>query len=320
MNFFSKAGDGKNKWYLYIIGFVLTILGYFIGQFPLYFVAQYFSKDLSNSDSALYNAVQSNNFESIGMSNNLTFFLLILMFFVGTLALWFSVKYLHNKKFIHLITPDAKFDINRFLFGFGIWLLIGIVFEIIMYFIHPTDVTYQFNASKFFILLLISLFFLPIQTSFEEFFVRGYIMQGLAVIFKNKILLMVLSSVLFASLHLMNPEIEKYGIGIMLTYYILAGVSLALFTIMDGRLELALGIHFATNFYGATVTTYEGSVIQTDALFKQGEINPYLMVIGLVIMSLIFYVIASRIYSWKNINYLFEPAVINEVENFEEQL
>jgi membrane protease YdiL (CAAX protease family) len=236
------------------------------------------------------------------------------MFVGGTAGLWFSVRYLHNKKFMHLISPDSKFDITRFLFGFGIWFVIGVLLEIIMYFIHPTEVSYHFNASKFLTLLLISLFFLPIQTSFEEFFVRGYIMQGLSLLFKNKILLMFLSSVLFASLHLMNPEIEKYGIGIMLGYYILAGICLALFTVMDGRLELALGIHFATNFYGSTVTTYEGSVIQTDALFKQGEINPYLMVAGLIIMSLIFYVIASKIYQWRSIYYLLEPIEHNEVD------
>jgi membrane protease YdiL (CAAX protease family) len=222
------------------------------------------------------------------------------------------VKFLHSKKFIHLITPDEKFDINRFFFGFGIWLCIGIFFEVVFYFINPVEMVFQFDASKFFILLLICIFLLPIQTSFEEFFVRGYLMQGLSLLFKNKIVLMFLSSFLFASLHLMNPEIEKYGIGIMLTYYVLAGVVLALFTIMDGRLELALGIHFATNFFGATVATYDGSVIQTDALFKQGDINPYLMVLSLLLLSFTFYVLASKIYNWKSIKYILEPVVLSE--------
>jgi uncharacterized protein len=307
MNFFSKATEGKNIWYLYVIGFVLTLLGYFIGQIPLTLVAKKYSDKISDNVNALYDALSTNDFASIGMSNNLTFFLLILMFVFGTLGLWFSVKYLHNKRFIYIINPTGKFDINRFFFGFGIWLIIGIFFEVVTYLIHPTDITFQFDAGKFFILLLICIFLLPIQTSFEELFVRGYLMQGLSLIFKNKILLMFLTSLLFASLHLMNPEIEKYGVGIMLTYYVLAGVVLALFTIMDGRLELALGIHFATNFYGATVASYDGSVLQTDAIFKQGDINPYLMVVSLLFLSAVFYAFASKIYGWRKLSYILEP-------------
>jgi membrane protease YdiL (CAAX protease family) len=307
MNFFSKATEGKNIWYLYVIGFLLTLLGYFMGQIPLTLVAKKYSDKITDNVNALYDALSSNDFASLGMSNNLTFFLLILMFVFGTLGLWFSVKYLHNKRFIHLITPSGKFDLNRFFFGFGIWLIIGIFFEVVTYLIHPTELTFQFDAVKFFILLLICVFLLPVQTSFEELFVRGYLMQGLSLIFKNKVLLMFLTSFLFASLHLMNPEIEKYGIGIMLTYYVLAGVVLALFTIMDGRLELALGIHFATNFYGATVASYDGSVLQTDAIFKQGEINPYLMVLSLVFLSVVFYAFASKIYGWKKLSSILEP-------------
>ena len=311
MNFFSKATEGKNIWYLYVIGFVLTIVGYFIGQIPLTLVAKKYAENYPENINALYDALSTNNFASIGMSNNLTFVLLIMMFVFGTLGLWFSVKFLHNKRFIHLITPDGQFDINRFFFGFGIWMILGIFFEVVSYLINPVEITFQFDASKFFVLFIISIFLLPIQTSFEEFFVRGYLMQGLSLIFDNKIFLMFLTSFLFASLHLMNPEIEKYGMMIMLAYYVLAGVVLALFTIMDGRLELALGIHFATNFYGSIVATYEGSVLQTDALFKQGEINPYLMVVSLLFLSSAFYYFASKIYGWKSLTSLLEPVKHN---------
>ena len=314
MNYFSKVREGKNEWYLYVIGFVLTILGYVLGQMPLFLVAKLYSEDFPDSTNALNTAVADNDFESLGMSNNLTFFLMLCMFFGATAVLWLAVKYLHQKNFIHLITPDAKIDINRIFFGFGIWFIAGLVVELGTNWMGASSLTLQFDPGKFFVLFLIALFFLPIQTSFEEFFVRGYLMQGLALLFKNKVVLMVLSSFLFASLHLMNPEIEKYGMGIMLTYYILAGAVLALFTIMDGRLELALGIHFATNFYGTTVSTYEGSVLQTDALYRGAEINPYLNVLVLVIMSTLFYIFASKIYGWRKISYIFEPVVTEEEE------
>ena len=50
----------------------------------------------------------------------------------------------------------------------------------------PEDYVVNVNWGKFAILALIAILLIPLQTSFEEYFFRGYLMQGLGVILKNK--------------------------------------------------------------------------------------------------------------------------------------
>jgi uncharacterized protein len=307
MNFFSHIKEGNNRWYLYIIGFIFAFIGYGIGSLPIMGVAEYYFKKFDISVKDYNRFLETMDFKILGIPNNLGFFLMLLLFVFGLLCLYMAVVYFHRKKFIYLISPFGKMDWKRFWFGFGIWFVIGLISEIISYLINPTDISFHFRPSQFFILLLISFFILPIQTSFEELLIRGYVTQGLAHLTKSKILIMIISSGIFALMHGMNPEIAKYGIGVMMCYYLTAGMFLAIITFMDDRLELALGVHFATNFYGATIITYEGSVLQTDALFLSGEIDPYLMLFGfLVIASITFYIFSSK-YKWQSITYLLQP-------------
>ena len=84
----------------------------------------------------------------------------------------------------------------------------------------------QFEASSFFILVIIALALIPFQASFEELFVRGYLMQGIGLGTRSKVIAMVVTSFLFASLHLMNPEISEFGMSTMVTYYVLVGLFL----------------------------------------------------------------------------------------------
>jgi hypothetical protein len=77
-----------------------------------------------------------------------------------------------------------------------------------------------------------------------------------------------MTSVLFGTLHIFNPEIEKMGY-LLLVYYIGTGFFLGIITLMDEGMELALGFHAANNIFGAILVTSEWSVFQTSALFKE---------------------------------------------------
>jgi len=84
----------------------------------------------------------------------------------------------------------------------------------------------------------------------------------------------------------------------MMFYYIGAGVFLGLITIWDDRLELALGVHAATNFLGAVFMGYTGAAIQTESLFKTDALNVVQMVIAFYIGAIIFTLICKRKYGW----------------------
>jgi len=226
------------------------------------------------------------------------------MFVCATVALFFCVKILHKKRFQDLIHVGQSISWNRICFGFVIWLILIALAELPFYLQAPEKYSLTFDISSFFPLVLISVLILPIQTSFEEVFFRGYLLQGLYLAVQNKWIVMIITSLLFMFVHGTNPEIKTFGFGIMMSYYFTAGLLLALVTALDNRLELAIGMHAAMNFFGAVFIGYEGGVLQTDSIMKASEINPKLMLVGLIISGLIFVAISYNKYSWDS-NLLF---------------
>lgn len=308
MTYLKNAFEGQNHIWRYFLGILVIFIGYFIGQLIMMgILALRVDFDIS----VLQDFESTMDFSVVGISRNTGLILLLLMFITALAALYFVVKYLHQKEFAKLVTSSRKTDYSKIFFGFGFWLFVMLVMEVVSYFISPENYHYRGISSDFFILLAISLLILPVQTSFEEFFFRGYIMQGIAHFVHNKWFPLVSSSVLFGLVHSLNPEVEKYGFWVMQSYYMLAGGFLALITLWDDGLELALGVHWATNFGGAALLNYEGGVLQTDSLFLTTDINPWAMTWVFLFSSIIFVIVCQRKYSWppltvwiKNSNHL----------------
>lgn len=305
-NFFSKVKEGDNSIIMYVLGVVLSFGGYFIGQVPLFLVSLNAVSSEGIGSERLNDFMKTMDFSILGIDKNFGLFLLIMMFVFAIAGLLLALR-IQKKKIQNLISPNEGIDFKRILFGFGIWIVLGLITELINYLTNPGDYTFQFSFGPFVILLLISVLLLPIQTSFEELFFRGYLMQGFALLKNNKIFVMSITSVLFALVHGTNPEISEYGAPIMMTYYVLAGFFLALITVMDGRLELALGIHAATNMYGTVISSYGGGVLQTDSLMKTSTINPYFMTLAFLVTGSIAYFIFARKYQWPNISEILKP-------------
>ncbi len=301
----NQVFKGLNDWWRYLLGIALVISGYFLGQIPMTVVLYYkISNDPNYGLEELESFQKNMNFEALGINKNFGFLLLILMFVFAVITLWLVVKHLHIKKMEDLVTPNKPVNINKIVFGFGLWMILSLILELINYWIDPTSYVFRGSGGAFVVLLLISLIFLPIQTSFEELFCRGYIMQGLYFFSKNIWIAVLISSVLFGLIHGMNPEVEKYGFWTMQTYYIAAGLFLAIITVMDDGLELALGVHAATNIFGAVFLTYEGSVLQTDSLFSTTVINPWDMLFGFILSAALFMFICYKKYGWRSVTLL----------------
>jgi membrane protease YdiL (CAAX protease family) len=305
-SFFNLAYKGNNEWWNYLTTIFLVIAGYFLGQVPLSLVQLSKIDKLGLGNETFEEFATTMDFSLFEIDKNLGLFLMILIFVFATAGLWLGLK-LQGKKFLNIITPHSSINWKKIGFGFIVWFGLTFFFELIMYLIDPSGYSFQFNPERFLILFLICIMMLPIQTSFEEFFFRGYLMQGFSLISKNKWVPLILSTLLFAAVHGTNPEIEKYGFLTMQVYYITAGFVLGIIIIMDDGLELALGIHAATNFYGATMVTYEGSVLQTDSLVKSASVNPLLLNTFFILMSIIFLYLSYRKYNWRSFSYILEP-------------
>lgn len=297
--FYLQGSKGLNKWWMYLATIFLVLFAYSIGQVPLMTVSEYYI-DQNNPTLTIQDFFANPDFSTIGMSNNVGFLLLLIMFVAAFAALYVCVKYIHKKHFPDLIHAAQSISWSRILFGFSLWLVLIALTELPFYFQNPDKYILTFNVSTFVPLFLISLLILPIQTSFEEVFFRGYLLQGLYLLVQNKWLVIIVTSLLFMFVHGTNPEIETFGFGIMMAYYFTAGLILAIVTTFDNRLELALGMHAAMNFFGAVFIGYEGGVLQTDSVLKATQINPKFMLIGLIFSGLIFIGISYKRFSWNS--------------------
>jgi membrane protease YdiL (CAAX protease family) len=298
--FLQLQKEGKNDWWRWVIVVLFVVIGTFLGQVPL-MIAGYVSGSHIGMDMNEVNYyLAENNLEAVGLHQNLALFLLILGFAGGLLGLWFGLRFIHERKFLSIITPFEKINWQKVLFSFGLWMGLTILIEVVFFLASPDTYSINFQPGKFIGLLLVSLLFLPIQTSFEELFFRGYLMQGIAQWAPFRLIPLIITSVLFGSLHFMNPEVQAFGVGVTMAYYIGVGLFLGIITLMDDSLELALGIHAATNIFGALFVTFDDSVLPTAAIFHTSEVNMSLMLGGLVVAAAIFTFVVSRKYGWQD--------------------
>ena len=297
--FYHNARNGRNGLVYYIFTILLTFLGYFIGQIPMFLVM--FSRmnhynDIGKDDLARFN--ENPDFTIFHIDRNLGMVLVLMTFVVAFAFLLLAVKYIHKRSIVSLFSTDGKIDLRRFAWGFALWFGLLIVAELVFYAFAPDNYIFHRPGMSFFILLIIAITLLPIQVTFEEVFTRGYIYQAVSYYTNNVFIGFLVSVIIFAALHSFNPETIKYGLLPMMTYYISAGILLGLVVIFDDRLELAIGIHYATNVFGALILTYEGAAMQTDALFTARSINPKLLAVEMIVLGLIFLFLAYRKYHW----------------------
>ena len=212
-------------------------------------------------------SIQDPNVMMTVLDSNLTLFLMLLSYAIGLLAVYLVVRFLHKQPFVELTTSRKKTDWGRVLFGFGLITVTTLVVTILDYYSNPDDYVLQFDLVPFLILAVIAIIMIPLQTSFEEYLFRGYLMQGIGVLAKNRWLPLVLTSVIFGGLHLANPEVDKLG-NIIMIYYIGTGFFLGIMTLMDEGMELALGFHAGNNLITALLVTADWTVFKTNSIFK----------------------------------------------------
>ena len=296
--FLKKAHLGNNQWYLYLVTILLVVVGTVVGQLPLYFVLMAKTATGEIDPNELAEMSETMDFSALGMDQNLTVFLMLLSFAVALVFLWIGVKYIHRKPFNAIMNPSLRIDWNKIFFAFGLWMAFTTVIEFGFYLMNPAIYSFQFDEGKFFILLLIAILVFPLQTSFEELFFRGYLLQGISLLSKYKWIPLIITSIAFGAMHFMNPEVEKFGLGLSMTYYIGVGLFLGILTLMDNGLELALGVHAATNIYSALFVTFDESAVQTAALFHTSEVNMGWMLAGFFAAAVAFILIVSKKYEW----------------------
>jgi membrane protease YdiL (CAAX protease family) len=285
----------ENKFWKYLLGSVIIILASTMGQVPL-FIAIAIKSFITTKPFPTENDAMMRF-----LSPNTTLFFILLSFVFAFVGIVLVVRKFHKQNFLSLTTSRNKVDWSRILFSFSLWSIFTIGSTLAMYYANPDSLTINFKPIPFLILALIGILMIPIQTSTEEYVFRGYLMQGFALLAKNRWFPLVMTSIIFGSMHIANPEVEKMGY-IILIYYIGTGFFLGIITLMDDGMELALGFHAANNLITALLVTSDWSAFQTESVFKDNS-SPsvgfeILTPIGIIFPILLF--IFSKKYHWTN--------------------
>lgn len=231
----------------------------------------------------------------------IVFIIILMPLAVMLFAVFGWTLLVHRQSIRSLTTARKKIDWKRIFFAFFLWGGVTIALTFVDVLMRPENYEWNFDMAKFLILLVVAVALIPLQTSFEEYLFRGYIMQGLGIATKSRAVPLVVTSVIFGLMHIANPEIGRLGYG-LLAYYIGTGFFLGVITLMDEGLELALGFHAANNLFGALLVTAEWTAFQTDSLYIDtgepelgaGIFFPLLIVYPL--LTLLF----ARKYKWSN--------------------
>ncbi|TGV04025.1 CPBP family intramembrane glutamic endopeptidase [Flavivirga rizhaonensis] len=296
--YISQAFKGLHEWWRYIIGSIIIVIAVVMGQIP-FTIAVLYKAFKDGGD--LTNLGQT---DMMGLLEpNLNLFLMLISFAIGLVGLLLVTKYLHKLSFNHLTTTRKKIDWKRFWFIFFFWGIVSSSFVLIDYYLTPEDYVFNFKLVPFLILSVIAIVLVPLQTSFEEYLFRGYLMQGIGVIVKNKWVPLFTTSIVFGLLHIANPEVEKLGYVIMI-YYIGTGLVLGIMTLMDEGMELALGFHAANNLFTALLVTADWTAFQTHSIFKDMS-DPETMglmeifVPVFVVFPILLFILSKK-YNWTN--------------------
>ena len=302
--FLEKVYEGKNdigRWIAVIV--ILLIITQLVGGIPLgimIFLKMSDNPDLEPNPENLMDLSAYDISPITGLA------LMIIPFVLGLITLLLLMKPIHERPMLSVITGHSSFRWKKFFWGAGAWLLLLSAYAFFASITGIQKVELQFNATSLFTLAVVSVLLLPFQTGFEEVLFRGYLMQGIAKIFKYRWIPLIITALIFGSLHFMNPEVKEYGAAIVMPQYIWFGIFFGICALMDEGLELAWGVHAINNIFLSVFFTQDSSAIQTPALFRITDFSPLFDLIALFTLSIIFIFVARRKFKWPEWHYLLE--------------
>ena len=299
MSFIDKAKEGNNSFSSYILGIALIISVYLFGSYFLLLDLQ------CNFGIESFDGVSQKEIVKI-LGNNRFLAWLIIPFLFVALFLVIHTKFVHKRTVLSIFSGRETFDWKRVLFSFSLLFSVLSLFLFIQY-LSSDSLIFQFDLQKFIPLFFIAIFLLPIQTSCEELLFRSYILQGIKMRTKKNSIAVLISGIMFGAIHIGNPEIAKIGYHIIV-YYMLVGVFLALISLFDNGVELALGYHAANNVFAALMITNNWQAFQTDAVFMDIS-DPGMgldTIIGILfILPLVFFIFYKK-YKWHSLKEMWQ--------------
>ncbi|GET32120.1 abortive infection protein [Prolixibacter bellariivorans] len=253
-----------------------------------------------------YSADNPMDLTGLGISGSFGILLAMMPFVLGFVAFVIFMKPVHQRPFQTLLTGASRFRWNRFGWAALVWFALLSAYSLVAHLTGIETFQWNFNPNGFIGLILVAIVIIPLQTGFEEVLFRGYLMQGFARLTLTRWVPLIVTTLIFGSLHFANPEVKEYGAWMVMPQYLWFGLFFGICTIMDNGLELAWGAHTINNIFGTLFVTQEASAIPTKALFSITKYSPSFDILALVAISAVFIWLAAKRYQWAKFSLLFK--------------
>lgn len=255
--FFAAASIGLTQWWRWVLG-VLVVVGMFLGVVLVVSQACKSSALTFICDNEVY-----------GVSVLLEFGLRYLHHAGALIGVWLVAMLLHKKTLTQVTTGRTSFDYSRVLFAAFALLCVASVVLLLFRLMPGVEITFQAQSLREYLpLVLAVLIFVSIQSGAEEVFFRGYILQGLSLLTRNRLVLALGTAFLFTVPHLVtNSDLKVIEVVILSLVLMPPGILFAVMTLLDGGIELAVGYHAMQNIFNKLVLNLEVGRASSSSLF-----------------------------------------------------
>jgi len=314
MNHLESSFTGKNSfWRYFVMLAALFAATNTVGGIPL--IIALATKSSGNPQIIELLAENPNDLSVLGLEPNLYLLTMIFPFLIGLAAFVLLIKPLNGRSLNRIINGTGSFRWNRFFISGLVWIIISAIYLFVYLKVDPANFTINNRSLSLIPLIIISILLIPFQASFEEILFRGYLMQGFTVLVRNRWFPLIMTSLFFALMHVLNPEVEEFGFLRMMPQYLLFGLIFGTITILDDGIEAAMGAHSANNAFLCIMVTNESSALQTPALYEQLEINPLIDLVTMLFMGILVIYILKLIFRWDSLSVLFGKVERSKVVN-----
>jgi membrane protease YdiL (CAAX protease family) len=289
--FIQQADAGRSSWALLIVGMLVVLGGgLFLGGAGTFLFLE------------MLGAEPSGEWTPEGMGISTPAF--VVMRFIPHLAalalLAACVRGMHDREFRTLVTGASDVDVARLGFGLGVWAAVMAGLLGVAVTVWPERFELAFEPAAFVAAFVPLVLLVPVQAATEELVVRGYLMQELGSLLGSGWAAVILTALFFGVLHLGTPELQSLGLVATMPFYVGYGLLLGAVTLLDDRLELAIGIHTATNLFTFTTVTYPNATLPVPAIWRLDALDPALLLAGFAVPAVVFLPLAAAWYGWRN--------------------
>src|SRR5207249_4454247 len=115
------------------------------------------------------------------------------------------VRLIHGRPAASLVAAGRLIRWGRLAQGFAGWFVVGAAVTVLEGLLFPGRYSLTLDLESLLPFAVVAVLLFPLQSSAEELFFRGYLLQGLALRVRSRLLLALLTGLIFALLHLANP-------------------------------------------------------------------------------------------------------------------